>query len=328
MPIPPPNTANLKVHAPGNIFSAPRTLKTVVLLLCTIAIMMLAGCVSKQTYDQQLYKSQTLGTKIDAMSATIAELKNALSTTRANLADCRAELEQNSIEFEAHKQRQDSIYKAREQKTEDELNALHADIIRLKNEKASLLGRIEENQEWLATLEKEKQKLELELEREKIAREARIAQMASTYNELVGSLEQELARGELTIKQLKNKLSVNLVGQILFASGTANLTDDGKRVLRQVGDSLKKISNKRICVEGHTDNLPIKQSMHDIFPTNWELASARAANVVHFLQDEIGIDGKNLEIRAMGPYQPVADNSTAEGRAQNRRIEIVLVDME
>ncbi|MDD2558310.1 MAG: OmpA family protein, partial [Desulfuromonas sp.] len=93
-------------------------------------------------------------------------------------------------------------------------------------------------------------------------------------------------------------------------------------------DSLKKISNKRICVEGHTDNLPIKQSMQEIFPSNWELAAARAANVVHFLQDEIGIDGKNLEIRAMGHYQPVANNNTAEGRAQNRRIEIVLVDLE
>ncbi|MDY0212752.1 MAG: OmpA family protein [Desulfuromonadaceae bacterium] len=326
--MPQKNPTSLKASTPKNTFSIPRNLRTAALLFCSITLILLAGCVSKQTYDQQLRQSETLGTKVEALNATIAGLKNDLNTTRAKLADCRAELEQNSIEFEAHKERQSSIYKAREQKTGDELTALQADISQLKNEKSSLLSLIEENQEQIAALEKKKQQLALDLEREKIAREARIAQMSSTYNELVGSLEQELARGELTIKQLKNKLSVNLVGQILFASGTANLTDDGKRVLRQVGDSLKKISNKRICVEGHTDNLPVKQSMHDIFPSNWELAAARAANVVHFLQDEISIDGKNLEIRAMGPYQPVADNSTPEGRAQNRRIEIVLVDME
>ncbi|MDY0185653.1 MAG: OmpA family protein [Desulfuromonadaceae bacterium] len=326
--MPQKNPTSLKARALEDTFLTPHNLTTAALLLCSIVILLLSGCVSKQTYDQQLHQSETLSSKVDAMSATIAGLKDELSTTRANLADCRAELEQNSIEFEANKQRQSSIYKAREQKTEGELTALQADTLRLKNEKATLLESIEENQDKIAALEKEKQKLGHELEREKIAREARIAQMSSTYNELVGSLEQELARGELTIKQLKNKLSVNLVGQILFASGTANLTDDGKRVLRQVGDSLKKISNKRICVEGHTDNLPIKQSMQEIFPSNWELAAARAANVVHFLQDEIGIDGKNLEIRAMGHYQPVANNNTAEGRAQNRRIEIVLVDLE
>ncbi len=328
MPLPHKKSASPNIRVPENVFYPSCSFRTVALLLCSISVMLLSGCVSKHVYDQQLQQSETLATKVDTMNATITGLKDQLNNSRIKLADCRAELEQNSIEFEAHKQRQSSIYKAREQKTEEELTTLQTETVRLTNEKSSLLKNIEDNQEQIAVLEKMKQKLEIDLEREKIAREARIAQMSSTYNELVGSLEQELARGELTIKQLKNKLSVNLVGQILFASGTSDLTDDGKRVLQQVGDSLKKISNKRICVEGHTDNLAIKQSKQNIFPSNWELAAARAANVVHFLQDEIGISGENLEIRSMGPYQPVADNNTAEGRAQNRRIEIVLVDME
>ncbi|MDD2559039.1 MAG: hypothetical protein PHH87_12265, partial [Desulfuromonas sp.] len=209
--MPQKNPTSLKARALEDTFLTPHNLTTAALLLCSIVILLLSGCVSKQTYDQQLHQSETLSSKVDAMSATIAGLKDELSTTRANLADCRAELEQNSIEFEANKQRQSSIYKAREQKTEGELTALQADTLRLKNEKATLLESIEENQDKIAALEKEKQKLGHELEREKIAREARIAQMSSTYNELVGSLEQELARGELTIKQLKNKLSVNLV---------------------------------------------------------------------------------------------------------------------
>lgn len=291
------------------------------LLLCVVVSVSLSACVSKQTYDQQLQQSESLRSQVDQMEANIATLEEKLSSTRTRLADCRTELEQKIVEFESEKERLNSIYSARQERSTNAMDALKEDIANLEQEKAVLLEEVN-------SLEDKTTRLEQNLEREKIAREARIAKVSNTYNELVENLEQELERGELTIKQLKNKLSVNMVGQILFASGTANLTPDGKRVLKQVGTSLKKIADKRICVEGHTDNVPIKPSMHDIFPSNWELAATRAANVVHFLQDEVGIRGERLEIRAMGPYQPVADNSTAEGRAQNRRIEIVLAEME
>jgi chemotaxis protein MotB len=281
----------------------------------------MSACVSKQTYDQQLQQSRTLSAEVESLEADIAALEDKLSSSRADLADCRAELEQKKIEFESEKQRLNSIYSARQERTARSMEELKQNLEQLEQEKMALLDKVD-------ILEAETTRLEKELEREKIAREARLAKVSNTYNELVKNLEQELERGELTIKQLKNKLSVNMVGQILFASGTADLTTDGKRVLKQVGTSLKKIADKRICVEGHTDNVPIKPSMHEVFPSNWELAAMRAANVVHFLQDEVGISGERLEIRAMGEYQPVADNSTAEGRAQNRRIEIVLTEME
>jgi chemotaxis protein MotB len=281
----------------------------------------MSACVSKQTYDQQLQQSKSLSSEVEKLESDIAALEDKLSSSRADLADCRAELEQKKIEFESEKQRLNSIYSARQERTARSMEELKQNLEQLEQEKMALLDKVD-------ILEAETTRLEKELEREKIAREARLAKVSNTYNELVKNLEQELERGELTIKQLKNKLSVNMVGQILFASGTADLTTDGKRVLKQVGTSLKKIADKRICVEGHTDNVPIKPSMHEVFPSNWELAAMRAANVVHFLQDEVGISGERLEIRAMGEYQPVADNSTAEGRAQNRRIEIVLTEME
>ena len=295
--------------------------RQVLLLLLVLPLLALSACVSKQTYDQQLQQSESLSSQVDNLESNIADLKDELSNTRTRLADCRSELEQKTLEFESEKERLGSIYAARQDKTARTMEGLEQEIAQLQQDKMALLDEVD-------MLEDETARLQKELEREQIAREARIAKVSSTYNELVDNLEQELERGELTIKQLKNKLSVNMVGQILFASGTANLTADGKRVLKQVGTSLKKIADKRICVEGHTDNVPIKPSMHEVFPSNWELAATRAANVVHFLQDEVGIRGERLEIRAMGPYQPVADNSTAEGRAQNRRIEIVLTEME
>ncbi|MGM0416543.1 MAG: OmpA family protein [Thermodesulfobacteriota bacterium] len=291
------------------------------LLLCILPLISLSACVSKQTYDQQLQQSEALSSEVAEKESSIAELKDDLSTTRTQLADCRSELEQKTLEFESEKERLNSIYSARQERTARTMDELEQDIEELQKEKMALLEKVD-------SLEAETTHLEKEIEREQIAREARLAKVSNTYNELVDNLEQELERGELTIKQLKNKLSVNMVGQILFASGTADLTEDGKRVLKQVGTSLKKIADKRICVEGHTDNVPIKPGLHEIFPSNWELSARRSANVVHFLQDEVGIRGERLEIRAMGPYQPVADNSTPEGRAQNRRIEIVLTEME
>jgi len=295
--------------------------RQIFLLFGIISLTSMSACVSKQTYDQQLQQSKSLSSEVEKLESDIAALEDKLSSSRADLADCRAELEQKQIEFESEKQRLNSIYSARQERTARSMEELEQNLEQLEQEKIALLDEVD-------MLEAETTRLEKELEREKIAREARLAKVSSTYNELVENLEQELERGELTIKQLKNKLSVNMVGQILFASGTADLTTDGKRVLKQVGTSLKKIADKRICVEGHTDNVPIKPSMHEVFPSNWELAAMRAANVVHFLQDEVGISGERLEIRAMGEYQPVADNSTSAGRAQNRRIEIVLTEME
>jgi chemotaxis protein MotB len=94
------------------------------------------------------------------------------------------------------------------------------------------------------------------------------------------------------------------------------LERDGK-VLAQAGDRI-------IRIEGHTDNVPISRRLQGRFPTNWELAAARATNVVRFLQEHAGIDPTALEAVGIGEHHPVADNATLQGRAQNRRIEIIL----
>jgi hypothetical protein len=81
-------------------------------------------------------------------------------------------------------------------------------------------------------------------------------------------------------------------------------------------------------VEGHTDNVPVSPRLQDTFPSNWELSTARASNVVRFLQDRVGIPGERLSSCGFGQYRPLADNTTAAGRAENRRIQIVLVPLE
>jgi chemotaxis protein MotB len=161
-----------------------------------------------------------------------------------------------------------------------------------------------------------------ELERQK---EAELEKLKGTYDELVQSLKGEIEAGEIQIRRMKDRLSVNLESKVLFDSGRADLKGSGIEVLRKVGDQLAKIEGKRIQIEGHTDDDPIGGSLKNIYPTNWELSTSRALAVVHFLQDEVGIGAERLSGAGYGEYQPAATNETLEGKAVNRRIEIVLL---
>jgi chemotaxis protein MotB len=177
-------------------------------------------------------------------------------------------------------------------------------------------------------LEEEKRQLTAQLEQEQLARQARIAQLKTTYDDLVGKLETEIKRGDVTISELQGRLTVNMVEKILFDSGKAEIKPAGLNILKRIGTILKDATGKNIRVEGHTDNIPISPRLKDTYPSNWELSAARAGSVVHFLQDSLDIPGERLSICGFGPYQPIAKNSTSSGRAQNRRIQIVLVPME
>jgi chemotaxis protein MotB len=111
---------------------------------------------------------------------------------------------------------------------------------------------------------------------------------------------------------------------ILFDSGKADVKPEGIDILSKMVETLKKVNDKAIRIEGHTDDVQISGALTRTFPTNWELSAARAINVTKYLQQE-GIDPRNLSAAAFAEHKPVADNSNKEGRAKNRRIEITLV---
>jgi chemotaxis protein MotB len=148
--------------------------------------------------------------------------------------------------------------------------------------------------------------------------------MKKTYDSLLGEMNEEIKKGEISVTQLKDKLSVNLVEKILFDSGSAEIKKDGKKVLERVAEILKKVSDKQVRVEGHTDNVPIGTRLQERFPSNWELSAARATTVARYLQDK-GIDPKLLSACGYSEYRPVTPNDTDEAKAKNRRIEIALI---
>jgi len=146
-----------------------------------------------------------------------------------------------------------------------------------------------------------------------------------TQAELNQKLQREVRRGEILIKEIRGNLVVDVTDRILFDSGEAELNDQGKEVLKKVGETLIQASDKIIQVGGHTDSLPISDRLKEEFPSNWELSTARATQVVRFLQEEAHVPGDRLLASGFAQFRPVASNATSRGRRLNRRIEIVLL---
>jgi chemotaxis protein MotB len=287
-----------------------------VLILIAFPII-LGGCVSKNTFQQKVNEADLLSRDVANLSATTAELRqdrkklqDDLSKLNARLVDV---LQQNS------KLQRDLLAAYATQERQEGNLSLHQQQIEAMREQ---LADMQQTNDQLLTTIKE---LNQALEKEKIAREARLAKVKNTYDQLVGALEQEIQRGELTISNLEGQLSVNLLNNILFDSGKTTIKKDGEKVLQSLGDVLNKFPDKALQIAGHTDNVQISSRLIEQFPSNWELSTARATSVVHFLQDTVGLPGERLIAAGYSEYQPVASNEEAEGRAQNRRILILLV---
>ncbi|HVR70486.1 MAG TPA: OmpA family protein [Vicinamibacteria bacterium] len=161
--------------------------------------------------------------------------------------------------------------------------------------------------------------------RQKVAdAEKELASLRSTQDELARQLQQEIADQQVRVERVRDQIRVDMVDEILFDSGEAILKPEGVAVLTKVGGVLSKVTDRRVEVHGHTDNVPIIGALARRFPTNWELSAARATNVARFLQDVARLDPACLTATANSEFHPRASNTDDEGRRLNRRIEILL----
>ncbi len=204
----------------------------------------------------------------------------------------------------------------------DQLSPMQADFAELQQKNQELIFQVEQLEQknsMLATqIEKKLQTLSKDKNDE-------INKLKATYEDLLGSLKEQVETGEVTITQIADQLNVKIVEKIIFPSGKAELSPAGTKVLHRLGAILKKVKDKQIRVEGHTDNVEIHPKLQKDFPSNWELSVLRATNVVRFLTEKAGIKASNIEAAGLGEHRPIASNRTRRGRAQNRRIEILLM---
>ena len=170
----------------------------------------------------------------------------------------------------------------------------------------------------------EKKVLEKKLADQQLAMEKLKATTVPTDEEakLEADLKKRLADKDVVISRLKDQLKVTVASEILFPSGSAELAPEGADVLRKVAAAANK-SMDEVRVEGHTDSDPIAPVLAQYYPTNWELSTARAAVAVRTLQATGMVPADRLAAVGYGDSHPVAPNDTVEGKAKNRRVEII-----
>ncbi len=206
------------------------------------------------------------------------------------------------------------------EKTEENLQASEERVGELEVLVAQLqqqLGRASDDQESLRASITQMREALAEMSQRKREVEKRVAE----FRDLLNRFRALTDTGQLSVRIVEGRMVVVMPGDVLFASGSAQLSTEGEERVRQVGRVLAELPDKRFQVEGHTDNVPIRTAQ---FPSNWELASARALTVVRAMLSE-GLAAEQLSAASFAETQPVQSNEDEEGRAANRRIEIVVV---
>lgn len=148
-----------------------------------------------------------------------------------------------------------------------------------------------------------------------------VATATKSQERLESEMRAALASRDIAISELQGRLTLTILDRILFDSGAAELKPEGMQVLDEIAGILSKFTNRWVQVVGHTDNVPIRVK----YASNWELSAARALAAVRHLTEKAGVDPRRVSAVACGEFQPIADNSTPEGRARNRRIALVVL---
>lgn len=247
--------------------------------------------------------------RLGVLDAQARDLERQVAQRDSELARLREEMERNVASLTTER---DQLLAERD--------SLIAERDGLVAERDGLVTSLETKEDRLRAEAAEKARLE----RERQAKEEEIRRLTQTHDELKHSLEAEIAKGDIRIKQVRDRLTINMVDRVLFDSGRAFVKPAGLKVLKQMSDILKSVDDKQIRIEGHTDNVPIGVKLQDRFPTNWELSTARATSVVRYLIEKGEIDPDNISAVGYADTRPIASNDDEAGRQVNRRIEIVL----
>ncbi|KUF44778.1 chemotaxis protein MotB [Myroides marinus] len=277
-----------------------------------LAVTLLSSCVTRKLYnelDQQykdtLAENEKLSGELDLMNSSNTDLEN----IKRQLADQLKELQQERSNLNAeiaaaqNKLKDlESSYNNLEKHSAETLKAEAARLAKAKTELEEKSKRVAELESILAANDK---------------------QMRTLKDNLSKALNAFEGRG-LTIEQKNGRVYVSMENKLLFKSGSWNISDEGKDAVVELGKVLADNPDITVLIEGHTDNDKILGNLGDGVKTNWDLSTKRALTIVSILEQTPSIDKRNLTAAGRSEFAPLMSNSTPEGKAKNRRIEVIL----
>lgn len=292
---------------------------------------LLSSCVSSKVYNDLEGKYLGLQEENQELTEDLRALRERNSNNERELEQLRSELETVTAErdrleneYNATKTKYDNLVKSYDALEENSSSAL-AENSRRNRE---LLAELEEKE---TALMREQERLE-KLEKDLAARSRRvdelegvIAAQDAKMNALKESLSKALTNFEgkgLTVEQRDGKVYVSMENKLLFGSGSWAVGAEGRRAVEQLGEVLAENPDIAVLIEGHTDNVPYGGTGQ--LRDNWDLSMKRATAIVQILEENSNINPQNLTAAGRGEFAPIASNETAEGRAKNRRIEVIL----
>lgn len=267
--------------------------------LLALALTLLAGCGIRKDIHQAALDSIAEG------QDRVAACQTELVASQSEGQRLHGVIQQCRDEVAAIGRARDEVL-ADNQALRAQLKGLGQDVDKLLAEKSTLAATVEDMKRALERAR--------ELEAAAAARDAMFRQLKDRLRKMIDA-------GTLSVRVARGRLVIDLKQDILFPSGSADVSDLGRETLLEVGRVLGEFSDRTFQIEGHTDNVPIKTQR---FPSNWELSTARAVSVVKIFA-EAGLSTDHLSAAGFGEFQPRADNGSPEGRSLNRRIEVVLV---
>ena len=274
---------------------------------------------------------QTLEDKNNELQAQIEKLEKQLRNLRQDTLVQGKSLRLMTTNYDQlNKTYQLLLEKNRELLAENQkaTGKLSADLLKTQQELQAKEDALRALEASLKEKEQNLNKLQSELKlRDKriVELEAVLARKDSAVNAIRSKVEDALLgfkNDGLSISKRNGKIYVSMEEKLLFPSGSYTIDKNGVKALNKLAKVLEENKDINIMVEGHTDNVPYKGS--GPISDNWDLSVKRATSVVKILTKNKGIDPKRITAAGRGEYDPIADNSTKEGRAKNRRIEIIL----
>jgi len=288
-----------------------------------------AECVEKR--DQLTNENRTLTAQNEELAADLANLQETLKELKEDTTYLGKRHRQTKAKYtELNKINDELLDKLKQIRSQGD--AENRELLDALRDTQIDLQRREDDLRELEGMLNAKEKRLNELESELKAREARVKELEDIIAQkdaAVRALKDRIAEAllgfkdkGLTVEQRNGKIYVSLEAKLLFPSGSTVVNAEGKKALLDLANVIKEEKDITILVEGHTDTDPLNGS--GAMKDNWDLSVLRATSVVRIMNEDGGVDNTMLTAAGRGEYIPVADNSTSEGKAKNRRIEIIL----